>query len=99
MKSVNFYHCQHCGNLVANLLSGGGSISCCRQPMEKLTAGSGTGEFALVPAMQNGELKVVVGSHLAPITELCRVDCITNRGPARHCSVAPGGFAPGRIFV
>lgn len=76
MKSVNFYHCQHCGNLVANLLSGGGAISCCRQPMEKLKAGSGTGEFVLASSMQNGELKVVVGSHVAPMTEQNLVEWI-----------------------
>lgn len=72
MKSVVFYHCKHCGNLAARILSGGGAISCCGQSMDKLSAGQGdpsVSKYVPVPFMQNGHLKVVVGSDLAPMTD------------------------------
>ena len=36
MSEVTFYRCEKCGNMVALIKSGGGTLACCGQPMTKL---------------------------------------------------------------
>lgn len=38
MKSAIFYQCKHCGNLVAMVGFGGGTLTCCGDPMVQLQA-------------------------------------------------------------
>ncbi len=38
MERLDLYKCEICGNLVEIILSGGGELVCCGQPMKKLDA-------------------------------------------------------------
>ncbi len=38
MERLDLYRCEICGNLVEVILSGGGELVCCGQPMHKLDA-------------------------------------------------------------
>lgn len=72
MKSAFFYRCKHCGNLVAMVHSGGGTLTCCGEPMELLKANStDASQEKHVPVLSvNGRrLKAVVGSAEHPMTE------------------------------
>lgn len=40
MSEAVFYRCERCGNIVALLKSGGGTLNCCGQDMTKLVANS-----------------------------------------------------------
>lgn len=70
MSEVSFYRCEKCGNTVALIKSGGGTLTCCDQPMTKLTANStDAAQEKHVPVIkkENGKIKVAVGSTLHPM--------------------------------
>ena len=70
MSEVNFYRCERCGNIVALLRSGGGTLACCGQAMTKLEANTSDGakeKHVPVVTRQNGKLRVQVGSVLHPM--------------------------------
>lgn len=70
MSEVTFYRCEKCGNMVALIKSGGGTLTCCEQPMTKLTANStDAAQEKHVPVIkkENGKIKVTVGSTLHPM--------------------------------
>lgn len=70
MSEVTFYRCEKCGNMVALIKSGGGTLACCGQPMTKLTANStDAAQEKHVPVMkkEDGKIKVAVGSTLHPM--------------------------------
>ena len=83
---VKFYICRHCGNIVCYVKKVGAPIMCCGQKMEELTAN--TVEAAVekhIPevAIENGLVKVVVGSVLHPMTEAHLIEWVavqTNKG-------------------
>lgn len=65
MSVIEFYRCERCGNIVALLKKGGGTLSCCGQSMTKLEANSTDAAAEKhVPAVtrEGGKLKVAVGS-------------------------------------
>lgn len=70
-KSVSFYKCNLCGNIVEKVVNGGGPLSCCEQDMELLKANStdAAGEKH-VPVVEVSGNKVVVkvGSVEHPMT-------------------------------
>lgn len=71
MSKAVFYRCERCGNLVALLKSGGGTLSCCGQAMTKLEANStDAAQEKHVPVVSHadGSLHVQVGSTLHPMT-------------------------------
>ncbi len=68
--AVEFYRCEVCGNIVALIRNGGGTLVCCGQDMTKLEAN--TTDAALekhVPVVTKvgGTIKVAVGSTLHPM--------------------------------
>jgi superoxide reductase len=70
MSIVEFYRCERCGNLVALLQKGGGTLTCCGQAMTKLIANStDASQEKHVPVVtkEDGRVKVVVGSVLHPM--------------------------------
>lgn len=70
MSNVSFYRCDECGNLVALLKSGGGTLTCCGSAMTKLKANSTDAvQEKHVPVIQkeSGKIKVSVGSVLHPM--------------------------------
>ena len=69
MADVNFFRCKHCGNMVALIKNGGGTLSCCGDEMTKLKANTSDGaKEKHVPdiAKEDGKIKVTVGSVLHP---------------------------------
>lgn len=72
MAEIAFFRCNNCGNIVALLQSGGGTLTCCGSAMEKLVANStDAAQEKHVPVVtrEGGKLKVAVGSTLHPMTE------------------------------
>ena len=65
-----FYRCEICGNIVALIKTGGGTLTCCDQEMEKLVANTvDASQEKHVPAVSinNSTIKVEVGSVLHPM--------------------------------
>ncbi|QHQ60768.1 desulfoferrodoxin [Anaerocolumna sedimenticola] len=69
MADVNFFRCKHCGNMVALIKNGGGTLSCCGDEMTKLEANTSDGakeKHVPVVTKEDGKIKVTVGSVLHP---------------------------------
>ena len=65
MSDFEFYRCEMCGNVVALLKKGGGTLTCCGQAMTKLEANStDAAQEKHVPVVlrEGGKIKVSVGS-------------------------------------
>ncbi len=70
MSNVVFYRCEQCGNMVALIKSGGGTLTCCGQPMTKLEANTTDAaheKHVPVITKEDGKIKVAVGSVLHPM--------------------------------
>lgn len=70
MSNVAFYRCERCGNIVAQIKNGGGTLSCCGQAMTKLEANStDAAQEKHVPVVtrEDGKIKVSIGSVLHPM--------------------------------
>lgn len=70
-KKLEVYKCEVCGNIVEVYHVGGGTLSCCNQPMtmmEEKTADSATEKHVPVIEKIEGGYKVTVGSTLHPMT-------------------------------
>jgi superoxide reductase len=71
MLNIVFYRCEVCGNMVALLKIGGGTLTCCGQAMTKLEPNTtDASKEKHVPAItrENGKIKVSIGSVLHPMT-------------------------------
>lgn len=69
MSNVVLYRCERCGNIVAKIKNGGGTLVCCGQPMTELAANTtDASQEKHVPAIlrEDGKIKVTVGSVLHP---------------------------------
>lgn len=65
-----FYRCEKCGNIVALVKKGGGTLTCCGQAMTQLVANTtDASKEKHVPAVtkEDGKVKVSVGSTLHPM--------------------------------
>ena len=70
MSVVEFYRCERCGNIVALIKKGGGTLSCCGQAMTRLEANSTDAakeKHVPVVTKEGGKIKVAVGSTLHPM--------------------------------
>jgi superoxide reductase len=70
MAKVEFYRCEVCGNMVALIKKGGGTLVCCGQDMTELTANTtDAAKEKHVPAVtkEGGKVKAAVGSTLHPM--------------------------------
>jgi superoxide reductase len=68
--AVEFYRCELCGNMVALMKNGGGTLVCCGQDMKKLNANTtDAAQEKHVPAISkaDGKIEVAVGSTLHPM--------------------------------
>lgn len=71
MEEVLFYRCEKCGNMVASVKVGGGTLSCCGQPMTKLVANSTDAakeKHVPVAVVEGDKIVVTVGSVEHPMT-------------------------------
>ncbi len=70
MSTFDFYRCEKCGNIVALVKVGGGTLTCCGQSMTKLVSNStDAAQEKHVPVVtrEGGQIKVEVGSTLHPM--------------------------------
>jgi superoxide reductase len=80
MNEVDFYYCEHCGNLVAVIQGSNSQLSCCGQPMKKLVAGAvEAAKEKHIPEVINkdGDLIVTVGSVEHPMVDEHFIQWIT----------------------
>lgn len=73
MANTKFFKCERCGNVVALLNNGGGTLACCGEPMKLLEAKSmedGKEKHLPVVAHENSKLIVKVGSIAHPMTDV-----------------------------
>ena len=71
-RSISFYRCNACGNIVEKIVDGGGTLVCCRQDMELLKANStdAAGEKHVpVVEVAGNKVTVKVGSVEHPMTD------------------------------
>jgi superoxide reductase len=71
MNTAEFFKCESCGNVVARLVEGGGTLTCCGKAMTKLEAK--TGDVGLekhvpVVAHEGGKLVAKCGEVPHPMT-------------------------------
>jgi desulfoferrodoxin FeS4 iron-binding domain/desulfoferrodoxin ferrous iron-binding domain len=70
MSKVVFYRCEICGNMVALIRSGGGTLTCCGQNMTKLeanTTDAATEKHVPFVTREDGKIKVQIGSTIHPM--------------------------------
>ena len=91
MCENRFYICEHCGNIIGMVRDAGVPMMCCGQKMTQLIPGTveaSVEKHLPVVAVEDGKVKVTVGSVLHPATEEHHIDWIylqTNRGGQRKC--------------
>lgn len=76
---VKFYLCKKCGNVVALVVNGKGTLMCCGEPMEELTAGSVDAALEKhVPTAEVRDNKIIVkvGEVLHPMDEDHYINCV-----------------------
>ncbi|NMB97650.1 MAG: desulfoferrodoxin FeS4 iron-binding domain-containing protein [Clostridiaceae bacterium] len=79
MKEVSFYRCEKCGNIVALIKSGGGTLVCCDQEMTLLKANTVDASVEKhVPFIEkeDGKIKVTVGSTIHPMIDAHYIEWI-----------------------
>ena len=79
MSETIFYRCEICGNMVALIKSGGGTLTCCGQAMTKLEANSTDAakeKHVPVVTSESGKIKVAVGSVAHPMTDEHHIEWI-----------------------
>ena len=79
MTAAEFYRCEKCGNTVALIKSGGGTLSCCGEQMKKLIANSTEAaqeKHIPVVTKEEGKIKVSVGAVLHPMSEEHHIEWI-----------------------
>lgn len=69
MSITDFYRCEKCGNIVALIKKGGGTLTCCDEPMTKLEANStdAATEKHVPDVIEGSIIKVTVGSTPHPM--------------------------------
>lgn len=69
---MKFYRCKHCGQIIAIVKATGASILCCGEEMEEIIPGTvdaSREKHIPVYEVENGKVKVTVGSVEHPMTE------------------------------
>ena len=103
MEEVSFYRCEKCGNMVASVKVGGGTLACCGQPMTKLVANStdASKEKHVPVAVRDGiKIKVTVGSIEHPMTAEHYIEWIALAvGKQVEIKHLQPGMAPKAVFT
>lgn len=101
MKTLVFYRCRHCGNVIVKTVDSGVPVHCCGEAMETLIPQStenGTEKHLPIvskncrTASQDCYLRVQVGSALHPMTDehLIQWVCLENADGFEVRFLAPG---------
>lgn len=103
MANVVFYRCEICGNMVALIKNGGGTLVCCGQDMKKLEANStdaATEKHVPVVERADGKIKVTVGSTIHPMLEAHYIEWIAlDTGDRLQIAYLKPGMEPKAEFA
>ncbi len=78
-NEVSFFRCKHCGNMVALIKAGGGTLVCCGEQMELLvpnTVDAAVEKHVPVSVRNNGSISVEVGSVAHPMVDVHYIEWI-----------------------
>lgn len=98
-----FYICERCGNMVAAVKTGGGTVSCCGAPMKELVPGTSDGaheKHVPVYKVEGNKVTVTVGEVEHPMLDAHYIEWIsiqTRQGNQRK-ALKPGD-APKACFM
>lgn len=102
MANVVFYRCEVCGNMVALIKNGGGTLVCCGQDMKKLEANStdaATEKHVPVVVKEDGKIKVTVGSTIHPMLDTHYIEWIAlDTGDRLQIAYLKPGMEPKAVF-
>lgn len=102
MGNVVFYKCEECGNMVALIKNGGGTLVCCGQDMKKLeanTTDAATEKHVPVVVREDGKLKVTVGSVMHPMVDAHYIEWIAlDTGDRLQMAYLKPGMEPIAVF-
>jgi superoxide reductase len=100
---AKFYRCKVCGNIVGLIKEGGGTLTCCGEPMEEIIPNTqeGVATEKHIPLVheENGKVYVQVGSLLHPMVEDHYIEWIyllTDQGAQRK--ILKPGMEPKVVF-
>ena len=88
MKRLQVYRCELCGNIVEVLTVGGGTLSCCGQPMKHLapqTADATTEKHVPVVTREADGYRVKVGSVPHPMVDAHSIQWVELVSGDRAC--------------
>jgi desulfoferrodoxin ferrous iron-binding domain len=100
---MNFYRCNHCGNIIGKVLDKGVPVFCCGEAMAELkpnTTDAASEKHVPVVKVDGNVLTVTVGSTLHPMTEAHLIEWIyiqTRQGGQRKSLKA--GDKPEAVFA
>lgn len=104
MKSLRFFKCEHCGNVVVKLVEKGVPVFCCGQKMEEIfanTVDAAVEKHLPVVSLNGGVLDVKVGEVSHPMEEAHYINFIaveTDKGSS-IVSLRPGQAPEAKVFV
>lgn len=100
---MEFYYCEHCGNIIAMVKNTGVPVKCCGQNMTKMEAGTSDGaleKHVPVVAIEGNIVTVTVGSVEHPMLDAHYIEWIaikTAQGAQRK--LLKPGDAPKAVFA
>ena len=100
---MEFYYCEHCGNIIAMVKNTGVPVKCCGQNMTKMEAGTSDGaleKHVPVVAIEGNIVTVTVGSVEHPMLDAHYIEWIaikTAQGAQRK--LLKPGDAPKAFFA
>lgn len=113
MKRSTFYRCEVCGNIVVKAVDGGGTLSCCGQPMKVIepnTTDAAQEKHVPVATVEGDKIVVNVGSVDHPMEEAHFIQWVyvvteegvlarcLKPGEAPHTEIVLGGQKPLEVF-
>ncbi len=104
MKSLRFFKCKHCGNVVVKLVDKGVPVFCCGEIMEEISANTveaATEKHLPVVTVENGFATVRVGSVLHPMEEAHFINFIAVETDTNFVLVTlqPGEQPEAKVYV
>jgi superoxide reductase len=96
------YKCKVCGNIVEVVHGSSGRLTCCSQPMtlqQENTVDAATEKHVPVAALEEGSLKVTVGSVAHPMEDKHFIEWVEviDGDKLFRCHLSPGG-EPAAVF-
>lgn len=104
MKSLRFFKCPHCGNVVVKLVDKGVPVFCCGVKMEEIfanTVEASVEKHLPVVTLNNGVLDVKVGEVAHPMEEAHYINfaAVETTNGYSVVSLKPGDLPEAKVYV